>query len=106
MTDSEIPLFINPSFYSRTIANSFYSFLSVVVATANEFYLKIIIAEEPPLSRMICVWQMKTLAEKQKQTKKNNIQEIWYKREQLVRGLIKTRMSLRSEAPLYLSHHF
>lgn len=72
MMDSEIPEFINPSFYSRTIANSFYSVLSVVVATANEFSLKMIIAEEPPLSRMICVWQMKTLAEKTKTNKQKN----------------------------------
>lgn len=74
MTDSEIPKFINSSFYSRTIANSFYSFLSVVVATANEFYLKMIIAEEPPLSRMIYVWQIKTLAEKTKTNQKKTIQ--------------------------------
>lgn len=118
MTDSEIPKFINPSLYSRTIANSFYSFLSVVVVTTNEFYLKMIIAKELPLSRMICVWQMKTLAGKKKKVTKpfsdineSSRPEVWLKQECLyvrrlrwISAIIFNNCNTAAVAMLYLSH--
>lgn len=115
--DSEIPEFLNLSFYSRTIANSFSSFLAVVVVITNEFHLKMIITEELPLSRMTCIWQMKTFVEKKNTIKKpsdingSSRPEVWSKQECLyvrrlcwISAIIFNNCNTAAVALLYLSH--